>query len=125
VSVSKLNHTQQTISNDFKYPQKKAIDNFGRQTEQAASDYQSVLSNLYSIRKEAWALHETTKDNKVKVMLYNMIANINMAIMQVRSTGDILEQEALAEGRDIFCNNFNFCRTKCRTNSRIRHWHCY
>jgi hypothetical protein len=25
---------------------------------------------------------------------------------------------------DTFCKNFNFCRTKCRTNCRIRHWHC-
>ena len=63
-------------------------------------DYQQVLSNLKSIRKEAWALYEKTGDERVKVMLYNTITNVKMAIMHVRSTGDIITQEVLAESKN-------------------------
>jgi transcriptional regulator len=108
-----LKYTPQTISNDLKYLQKKAIESLGRQAEQVAADYQQVLSNLYSIRKEAWALYEKTGDERVKVMLYNTITNVNMAIMHVRSTGDIIEQEVLAESKNWtkdFALYIMFCR---------------
>ena len=45
-------------------------------------------------------MYEKTGDERVKVMLYNTITNVNMAIMHVRSTGDIIEQEVLAESKN-------------------------
>ncbi|MFL6483764.1 MAG: hypothetical protein ACJ70Z_03490 [Nitrososphaera sp.] len=64
--ADRLNYSQQTISNDFIYLGKKARENLQQYSQELPYYYEQALSNLRSLRKEAWALAEQTKDERLK-----------------------------------------------------------
>jgi predicted transcriptional regulator len=92
-----LNYSQPTISNDVIYLRKKAKENLQNHFSLLPYQYEQAKSNLESLRKEAWALLEQTKDEKIKVSLYPIIQHLNESILQVAAAGDIIAQEVIAE----------------------------
>jgi hypothetical protein len=88
-----LNYSQQTISNDVIYLRKRARENLQNHSQELPYHYEQALSNLTSVRKEAWALIEQTKDERVKASLFAIIKDVNESILEALAAGDIIEQE--------------------------------
>jgi predicted transcriptional regulator len=88
-----LNYSQQTISNDTIYLRKKARENLQNHSQELPYHYEQALNNLTSVRKEAWALIEQTKDERVKASLFTIIKDVNESILEALAAGDIIEQE--------------------------------
>jgi orotate phosphoribosyltransferase-like protein len=68
-----LNYSQQTISNDVVYLRKRARENLQKHAQELPYHYDQAINNLTSVRKEAWALIEQTKDERVKASLFTII----------------------------------------------------
>jgi predicted transcriptional regulator len=88
-----LNYSQQTISNDVVYLRKRARENLQKHAQELPYHYDQAISNLTSVRKEAWALIEQTKDERVKASLFTIIKDVNGSILEVLAAGDIIERE--------------------------------
>jgi DNA-binding CsgD family transcriptional regulator len=91
-----LNYSQQTISNDIIYLRKRAKENLQNHSQELPYHYEQALSNLTSVRKEAWALAEQTKDERLKASLFTIIKDVNESILEVLAAGDIIEKEVTA-----------------------------
>jgi hypothetical protein len=91
----KLNYAQQTISKDIAYLKQKSMENLRLHYQELPYQREQALSNLYSIRKEAWALLEQIKDDRLKANLYVILKDINEAILDVLAAGDLIAQEVV------------------------------
>lgn len=92
---------QKTVSNDLKFIRAESLKNISRKREEVAFEFELALSNLYQLRKKAWAQFtraETAKpkqDEEIQLRLYPIIESINANIMALLSTSDIIEQDIL------------------------------
>ena len=72
---------------------KRARENLQKHAQELPYHYDQAISNLTSVRKEAWALLEQTKDERVKASLFTIIKDVNESILEVLAAGDIIERE--------------------------------
>lgn len=93
--ATNLNYSQQTISNDLAYLRRKATENIAKYTEGIAFQHAKVKANLELIIREGWQLYQRITDNKLKVMLFNTLKDVNESLLQVDAVGDIIRQEMM------------------------------
>lgn len=92
---------QKTVSNDLAWWRKESITRIHQRREEIAFEYELALSNLYQLRKKAWAQFTRAESNKprmdeeIQLSLYPIIESINANIMALLSTSDIIEQDVL------------------------------
>jgi transcriptional regulator with XRE-family HTH domain len=94
--ADRLKYSQQTISNDIIYLRKEARENLQQHAQELPYHYEQALSNLRSVIKEAWALAEQTKDERLKASLFTIIKDVTESMLEVLSAGDLIEKEVTA-----------------------------
>jgi hydrogenase maturation factor len=82
--------SQQTIILDQKYIRERARENLENHYKSLPLHYEMVVSNLISLRREAWKTVNQTQDSRSKVTLFSVIQSVNEAILEVLSIGDLV-----------------------------------
>jgi len=92
---AKLMISQKTVSNDVAWLRKDAIEFIRSNKEQLAYEYRQTLSNFYQLRKEAWNHFQTTQSESIKAELYSIIESININILDLVTSCDMIEAESV------------------------------
>jgi len=92
---AKLMISQKTVSNDVAWLRKDAIEFIRSNKEQLAYEYRQTLSNFYQLRKEAWNHFQTTQSESIKAELYSIIESININILDLVTSCDMIEAESM------------------------------
>ena len=92
--ASKLLMSQKTVSNDLTFLKKDAVEYLHKSKENLAFEYQQIMSNFLQLRKQAWQHFQSTESETVKTNLYGIIESINVNIMDLIATGDMIELES-------------------------------
>jgi DNA-binding transcriptional regulator LsrR (DeoR family) len=88
--------SRRTIGNDLEYLRKNAVSIIRAHQQNIAFEYQQILSNFYQLRKDAWArFNDPRTKNHDRMMLYQILENLNHDILEAFAIGDMIEQEAL------------------------------
>ena len=96
--ANKLMMSQKTVSNDLRFLKKDAVEFVHQNRANVAFEYKQALSNFYQLRKEAWKQFQSTQSENVKTNLYGIIESININIMDLLATGDMIQMELLLKG---------------------------
>ena len=93
--ANKLLMSQKTVSNDLRFLKQDAVEFVHQNRANVAFEYKQVISNFYQLRKEAWKHFSSTESETVKTNLYGIIESININIMDLLATGDMIQMELI------------------------------